>query len=248
MKNIENKVVLITGASSGIGAETAKLLAKDGAKVMLAARRADRLKELTDEINQNGGTAAYRATDVTDHGEVAALVQYTLEKFHRIDVLFANAGLMPLSYMRDNKFNEWDQMIDVNLKGLLYAVGEIVPIMEKQGSGQIIATDSIAGHKVFPGNAVYCGTKFAVRAVMNGLRAEEGPSKNIRVTMISPGDVDTELYTTTTDETMKQNIRQSETDRGLVSKDVANAVAYAISQPGNVVIDEVIMQSIKQQG
>ncbi|KRN28231.1 short-chain dehydrogenase reductase SDR [Lactobacillus selangorensis] len=248
MTETKDKVIVITGASSGIGAETARVLAQKGAKIVLAARNEAKLKQVADTINQAGGTAVYCVTDVTDHGQVAALVQFALEKFHKIDVLFANAGLMPLSYLRENKYHEWDQTIDVNLKGVLYAIGEVIPIMEQQGGGQIIATDSIAGHRVSPGNAVYAGTKYALRAIMNGLRAEEGPTKCIRVAMISPGNVSTNLYTGSSNPEVQKSVHNAELNAGLVTKDIANAVAYAIEQPGNVEIDELILQSIHQKG
>lgn len=242
---IKNKVVVITGASSGIGAATAKTLAKQGAKVVLGARREDRLNELVAEITQAGGQAVAKKTDVTDHQQVQALADLAVTKFGQLDVMFNNAGLMPLSELHLLKIDEWDRMIDVNIKGVLYGIAAALPIMRQQGSGQIIATDSVAGHFVHPNTAVYAGTKFAVRTIMEGLRQEEGKN-HIRSMIISPGAVETELYSTITDEKVRANTYHNERSYGLSDMDVANAVAYAIDQPDNVSINEILLRPTEQ--
>ncbi|HLO52078.1 MAG TPA: SDR family oxidoreductase, partial [Kamptonema sp.] len=197
MSEIQNKVVIITGASSGLGEATAQRLGANGAKLMLAARREDRLKELVDAIAKSGGTASYRVTDVIDRAQVESLAQETLTTYGRIDVLINNAGLMPLSPLDQVKVEEWDRTIDVNIKGVLYGIAAVLPIMRQQKSGHIINVSSVAGHKVFSGSAVYCATKYAVRAISEGLRLES--NGEIRSTNISPGAVATELTTTITD-------------------------------------------------
>ena len=204
MSEIQNKVVIITGASSGLGEATAKRPAASGAKLMLAARREDRLKELVDAIARSGGTAAYRVTDVTDRAQVETLAKETLSTYSRIDVLINNARLMPLSPLDKIKVEEWDQMIDVNIKGVLYGIAAVLPTMRQQKSGNIINLSSVAGHKVFPGSAVYCATKFAVRSISEGLRLES--NGEIRSTNISPGAVATELTTTISDEDTAANM------------------------------------------
>ncbi|WP_332238544.1 SDR family oxidoreductase [Sporolactobacillus sp. KGMB 08714] len=246
MENIKGKVIIITGASSGIGAATAKKLAGEGAAVVLGARRTERLEELVSTIRQNGGEAVSKKTDVTSAREVQELVDTAVERYHRVDVLFNNAGLMPLSYLRDLKIDEWERMIDVNIKGVLYGIAAVLPIMRKQKSGQIINTASVAGHVVSPGGAVYSATKFAVRAISEGLRKEESPDSLIRVTSISPGAVLTELPSTITDPQLKQNIIDREKFHGISAEDIANAVAYAVSQPDGVAVNEVLVRPTTQ--
>nr|WP_322688256.1 SDR family oxidoreductase [Nostoc sp. DedSLP04] len=197
MSEIQNKVVIITGASSGLGEATAKRLAASGAKLMLAARREDRLKDLVGAIAKSGGTATYQVTDVADSAQVEALAKETLSTYGRIDVLINNAGLMPLSALDQVKVDEWERMIDINIKGVLYGIAAVLPIMRQQKSGHVINLSSVAGHKVFPGAAVYCATKYAVRAISEGLRLES--NGEIRSTNISPGAVATELGNTITD-------------------------------------------------
>ncbi|EJN54257.1 SDR family oxidoreductase [Loigolactobacillus coryniformis] len=243
--SIENKVVIITGASSGIGAATAKVLAKKGAKVVLGARRAERLNELVATITATGGQAIAQVTDVTDKKQVQALADLAVAKFGRLDVLFNNAGLMPLSELHLLKVAEWERMIDVNIKGVLYGIAAALPIMHQQGGGQIIATDSVAGHFVHPNTAVYAGTKFAVRTIMEGLRQEEGKN-HIRAMIVSPGAVETELYSTITDPAVRENTYHNERSYGLKDIDVANAVAYAIDQPENVSINEILLRLTEQ--
>ncbi|MBE9122494.1 SDR family oxidoreductase [Tychonema sp. LEGE 07199] len=244
MSEIQNKVVIITGASSGLGEATAKRLAASGAKLMLAARREDRLKELVDTIARSGGTATYRVTDVTDRAQVETLAKETLSTYGRIDVLINNAGLMPLSPLDKIKVEEWDQMIDVNIKGVLYGIAAVLPTMRQQKSGHIINLSSVAGHKVFPGSAVYCATKFAVRAISEGLRLES--NGEIRSTNISPGAVATELTTTISDEDTAANMNALY-EIAIDADAIARAIAYAIEQPADVDVNEMIVRPTKQE-
>lgn len=190
--SIKGKVVVITGASSGIGAATAKLLAAKGAKVVLGARREERLQALSQAIGDN---AVYQVTDVTDRQQVRALIDLAVSKFGRVDVLYNNAGTMPQGNLSDREYDKWQMMLNVNIMGVLNGIGEVLPIMQKQHDGLIIATDSVAGHVVYPASAVYNGTKYAVRAIMEGLRQEE-KEHGIRSTIVSPGAVRTELVNT----------------------------------------------------
>lgn len=244
MSEIQNKVVIITGASSGLGEATARRLAKGGAKLMLAARREDRLKELTDAINQSGGTAKYQVTDVTDRDQVEVLAKATYQAYDRIDVLVNNAGLMPLSPLAALKVDEWDKMVDVNIKGVLYGVAAVLPIMKQQKSGHIINLSSVAGHQVFPSGVVYCATKFAVKAISEGIRLES--NGEIRSTNISPGAVDTELTSTISHEESAKNANQMY-GVAIDADAIARAITYAIEQPGDVDINEVIIRPTKQE-
>ncbi|MEG4012580.1 MULTISPECIES: SDR family oxidoreductase [unclassified Microcoleus] len=244
MSEIQNKVVIITGASSGLGEAAAKRLAASGAKLMLAARREDRLKELVDTIARSGGTATYLVTDVTDRAQVETLAKETLSTYGRIDVLINNAGLMPLSPLDQIKVEEWDQMIDVNIKGVLYGIAAVLPTMRQQKSGHIINLSSVAGHKVFPGSAVYCATKFAVRAISEGLRLES--NGEIRSTNISPGAITTELLTTISDEDTAANMNGLY-EIAIDADAIARAIAYAIEQPADVDVNEMIIRPTKQE-
>lgn len=244
MSEIQNKVVIITGASSGLGEATAQRLGANGAKLMLAARREDRLKELVDAIAQSGGTATYRVTDVTDRAQVESLAKETLSTYGRIDVLINNAGLMPLSPLDQVKVEEWDRTIDVNIKGVLYGIAAVLPIMRQQKSGHIINVSSVAGHKVFPGSAVYCATKYAVRAISEGLRLES--NGEIRSTNISPGAVATELTTTISD--LDTAARMKALYAIAIDADaIARAIAYAIEQPSDVDVNEIIIRPTRQE-
>ncbi|MEH2105527.1 SDR family oxidoreductase [Nostoc sp.] len=244
MSEIENKVVIVTGASSGLGEATAKRLAASGAKLMLAARREDRLKELVAAIAKSGGTATYQVTDVADRAQMEVLAKETLNTYGRIDVLINNAGLMPLSPLDQLKVEEWDQMIDVNIKGVLYGIAAVLPIMRQQKSGHVINLSSVAGHKVFPGAAVYCATKYAVRAISEGLRLES--NGEIRSTNISPGAVATELTTTITDKDTAAGINQLYAI-AIDADAIARAIAYAIEQPGDVDVNEIIIRPTRQE-
>lgn len=244
MSLIQNKVVIITGASSGLGEATAKRLAASGAKLMLAARREDRLKELVAAIAQSGGTATYRVTDVADRAQVETLAKETLSTYGRIDVLINNAGLMPLSPLDQVKVEEWDQMIDVNIKGVLYGIAAVLPIMRQQKSGHVINLSSVAGHKVFPGSAVYCATKYAVRAISEGLRLES--NGEIRSTNISPGAVATELTSTITDKDTAAGMTQLYAI-AIDADAIARAIAYTIEQPSDVDVNEIIIRPTRQE-
>ncbi|MBD2261337.1 SDR family oxidoreductase [Pseudanabaena sp. FACHB-2040] len=242
MLNVKNKVIVITGASSGIGEATAKLLAEYGAKVVLGARRTEKLKKIVEEIHNQGGTAEFKAIDVTDREDVKAFFEFAKDKFGRVDVIFNNAGVMPLSPMNALKVEEWDNMVNVNIRGVLNGIAAGLPIMEAQGGGQIINTASIGAHVVGPTAAVYCATKYAVWAISEGLRQE---SQNVRVTTISPGVVDTELGSDITDESSKGLLKEFR-KTALSSEAIARAVLYAVSQPDDVDVNEVIVRPISQ--
>ncbi|MEH2351887.1 SDR family oxidoreductase [Nostoc sp.] len=244
MSLIQNKVVIITGASSGLGEATAKRLAASGAKLMLAARREDRLKELVGAIAKSGGTATYQVTDVADRVQMETLAKETLSTYGRIDVLINNAGLMPLSPLDQVKVEEWDRMIDVNIKGVLYGIAAVLPTMRQQKSGHVINLSSVAGHKVFPGAAVYCATKYAVRAISEGLRLES--NGEIRSTNISPGAVATELTNTITDKDAAAGINQLY-EIAIDADAIARAIAYAIEQPDDVDVNEMIIRPTRQE-
>lgn len=243
MSNIQDKVVVIMGASSGIGEATAKKLVQEGAKLVIAARREDRLKALIESLPN--ADIAYAVADVTNKDEVQAVVDLAVEKYGRVDVLFNNAGVMPTAPLSERRFDEWRNMLDINIMGVLNGIAAVLPVMQKQQSGQIVTTDSVAGHVVFQKGAVYCGTKFAVRAIMEGLRQEEREN-NIRSTLISPGTVDTELHTTINDPENREWVENLQRTIGLKSSDVADAVAYAISTPETVAVSEIIIRPTKQ--
>ena len=236
--NIEAKVILITGASSGIGEATARHLAANGHTVVLGARRTDRLEKLAAEISAVGGKAEYRALDVTNLADVQAFVEFALKKFSKIDVIINNAGVMPLSPLAELKIDEWNRMIDVNIRGVLHGIAAVLPHMTARKSGHVINLSSIGGHQVYPTAAVYCGTKFAVRALSEGLRQE---TKDIRVTIISPGVVESELADTISDPGTREEMRQFR-QIALKPDAIARAMAYAIEQPGDVDVNEIIVR------
>src|SRR6266478_2458598 len=231
--NIADKVIVITGASSGIGESTAKLLARHGAKVVLGARRKDRLDAAVKEISAAGGKAISVTVDVTKRAEVERLIRAAVDGFGRVDVIVNNAGIMSIAPIDALKVEEWDRMIDVNLKGMLHGVAAVLPIMQNQKEGHIINLASVFGIKVFaPGGVVYCATKSAVRALTEGLRIELH-SKNIRCTMISPGAVATELPEASSDEATRKNLREF-MKMAVPASTIARAIAYAIEQPVEV--------------
>ncbi|MNS01978.1 putative oxidoreductase [compost metagenome] len=243
--NISGKVVVITGASSGLGESTARHLAARGAKVVLAARREERLQVIAEEIRAAGGEALAVATDVTVRAQVQALVAATVEQFGRIDVMVNNSGLMAIAPMAQGRTDEWDRMIDINIKGVLYGIAAALPHMQQQNSGQIINIASVAGIKVFaPGGTVYSGTKYAVRAITEGLRMEVGG--NIRTTLISPGAVDSELKYGSADEASSNNVNEFY-KQAIPADSVARAIAYAIEQPAEVDISEVVLRPTVQE-
>jgi len=245
--NIADKVVVITGASSGIGESTAKLLAQRGAKVVLGARRKNRIDAVVKEISTAGGNAIGFAVDVTKRAEVQALTRGAVDSFGRVDVIVNDAGIMPIAPIEALKVEEWDRMIDVNIKGLLYGVAAVLPIMQKQKQGHIINMASVFGIKVFaPGATVYCATKSAVRALTEGLRIELH-SQNIRCTMISPGAVATELPESSSEEATRKNLREFyKTAMAIPANSIAGAIAYAIEQPAEVEIDEIVIRPTAQ--
>jgi NADP-dependent 3-hydroxy acid dehydrogenase YdfG len=244
--NIQGKVVVITGASSGLGEAAARMLSAEGATVVLGARRAVRLKTLVDELTKLGGKALARATDVTDRDQVKRLVDRAVERFGRVDVILNNAGLMPQSLLASLKVDEWDQMIDVNIKGVLYGIAAALPHMQRQKSGHIINVSSVAGHKVGPGSAVYSATKHAVRALSEGLRMEVKPY-NIRTTVISPGVVASELANTVTDPAVAGRIHQLYEEIAIPPDSFARAVVYAMSQPEDVDVNEILFRPTRQE-
>lgn len=241
---IENKVILITGGSTGLGAATARFLAARGAKIAVAARRKDKLDEVVASITAAGGEARAYELDVTRKSQVEAVVASVVQDFGKIDVLINNAGLMPIRPMAEVNTDEWDAMIDVNLKGTLYGIAAVLPRFAAQESGHIINLSSVAGVKVFaPGGTVYSGTKFAVRAISEGLRQEVGDK--IRVTSIEPGAVDSDLkYSTTgTAADTVLNFYKS----AIPADSVARAIAFAIEQPADVDINEIVLRPTKQE-
>ena len=236
---IKDKVIIITGASAGIGEATAKLLASKGAKVVLGARRTDKLKEIVAEIEADGGKAVYRELDVTKQADNAALVKLAKDSFGRLDVIFLNAGLMPNSMLSALKIDDWHQMVDVNIKGVLNGVAAVLPTFTAQKSGQIIATSSVAGLKAYPGGAVYGGTKWFLRDFMEVLRMEsamEGTS--IRTATLYPAAINTELLTTISDKGMSATMRKLYDQYGISPERIADVVAFAIDAPEDTVINE----------
>jgi NADP-dependent 3-hydroxy acid dehydrogenase YdfG len=244
--NIKGKIVVITGASSGMGEAAAKHLSALGATVVLGARRTDRIEKLAKEINDNGGKALAIAMDVTQREQVKSFVDAAVEQFGRIDVILNNAGIMPLSTMDSLHADEWDKMIDVNIKGVLNGIAAVIPYMKEQKSGQIINTSSVAGHKVFNGSAVYSATKYAVRALTEGLRMEVKPY-NIRTTIVCPGAVKTELLEQITDVDVRQANEDYVGAVGISPESFARVVAFAISQPEDVDINEIIFRPTSQE-
>jgi NADP-dependent 3-hydroxy acid dehydrogenase YdfG len=244
--NIVGKVVLITGASSGLGEAIARHLASLGAKVVLGARRTERLEKLVAEINLEKGQAVAVPTDVTKRQDVERLASTAVEQFDRLDVLVNNAGIMQLSSLDKLRVEEWDRMIDVNIKGVLYGIAAVLPVMNKQQSGHIINIASVAGLKVFgAGGTVYSATKFAVRALSEGLRAEAGA--NIRTTIISPGAIESELKEGSTDPEAQGMVREFYRANQIPADSVARAVAYAIEQPIEVDVNEIVLRPTAQE-
>jgi NADP-dependent 3-hydroxy acid dehydrogenase YdfG len=244
--NIGGKVVVITGASSGLGEATARLLAAQGASVVLGARRVERLRVLADELTGRGGKAFAVATDVTNRDQVKALVDAAVQAYGRVDVMTNNAGLMPQAPLERLRVDEWDRMIDVNIKGVLYGIAAALPHMQRQKSGHIINVSSVAGHKVGPGFTVYAATKHAVRALSEGLRQEVKPY-NIRTTVISPGAVATELTNSVTDPDIAERLRKFYAEVAIPAESFARAVAFAIGQPEEVDVNEILFRPTRQE-
>jgi len=243
--NIEGKIVVITGASSGLGEATARLLSAQGARVVLGARRVDRIKALAEELSTGGGKAIAVATDVTHYDQVKKLVDTAVQIFQRIDVMINNAGLMPNSPLDRLKVDDWNRMIDVNIKGVLYGVAAALPHMKKQKAGHIINVSSVAGHKIRPGNAVYAATKHAVRVISEGLRMEVKPY-NIRTTIISPGAVATELVNSVTEPDVAESVHKIY-EVAIPAESFARAVVFAMSQPEEMDVNEILFRPTRQE-
>jgi NADP-dependent 3-hydroxy acid dehydrogenase YdfG len=243
MDNIRNKIVAITGASSGIGEATALRLARDGAKVVIGARRVAQLEDLAARIRDEGGDALVHKLDVTRRDEVEAFVRAAVDAHGRLDVLVNNAGIMPLSYMSDLKVDEWERMVDVNIKGVLYGIAAALPVMRAQGAGHIVNVSSIAGRLVFATSAVYCATKFAVHALSDGLRME---SEDVRVTTIAPGATESELADHISDPAVRQSVDENFRSRAIPADAIAGAIAYAIAQPPEVDVNEIVVRPVRQ--
>ncbi len=244
-ENIDGKVIVITGASSGLGEAAARLLSAQGATLVLGARRKDRLDALCAELTAAGGRAVSQVTDVTRRAGVESLVALAVERFGRIDVLVNNAGLMPNSLLERLKVDDWERMIDVNVRGVLYGIAAALPQMQRQMGGQIINVSSVAGHKVRPGTAVYSATKHAVRVISEGLRMEAKPY-NIRVTIVSPGAIATELVDSITEGDVQAAAR-AQYQKAAPAESFARVVAFAISQPPEIDINEILFRPTTQE-
>jgi len=244
--HISKKVVVITGASSGLGEATARHLAAQGAIVVLGARRAERIETLSKEINSSGGKSLAVVTDVTKADRVRNLVDQAVKEFGRIDVMLNNAGVMPQSPLERLKTDEWDRLIDVNIKGVLYGIAAALPHMKQQQSGHFINVSSVAGHKVRAGSVVYAATKHAVRALSEGLRLEVKPY-NIRTTVISPGAVATELPNSIVEPDISANIHKFYETTAISAESFARAVSFAICQPEDMDVNEIVFRPTKQE-
>ena len=242
---IRGKVVVITGASSGLGEAAARLLSAQGATVVLGARRSDRLQSLADELSGSGGKALAIATDVTHRNQVKRLVDTAAQKFGRVDVMINNAGIMPRAPLERLTIDDWDRTIDVNIKGVLYGIAAALPHMKQQKSGHMIFVSSVAGHKVGPDFAVYAATKHAVRVLAEGFRQEVKPY-NIRTTVISPGAVVTELPGSVTEQDIAEKIQQYYEDIAIPAESFAQAVVFAMSQPDEVDVNEILFRPTRQ--
>jgi NADP-dependent 3-hydroxy acid dehydrogenase YdfG len=244
---LKNKVALITGASSGIGYATSVALSKAGVHVAAGARRVEKLKDLEKEVNESrGAEILIQSLDVTNRANCNSFVDAAVKKWGTVDILVNNAGLMPLSFFKNNKVEEWEQMIDVNFKGVLYCTAAVIPHMLKKESGHIVNMSSVAGRLVFAGGTVYCATKHAVTAFSEGLRIEFSPKFKLRVTCIEPGAVSTELLETITDESMSRFIEASKKMEALQAQDIANAIVYAVQAPLHVNVNEILIRPTQQ--
>jgi NADP-dependent 3-hydroxy acid dehydrogenase YdfG len=243
-KKLEDKVIVIMGASSGIGEATTRLLAEKNAKIVIAARRLEKLQEIANSLTDK--CVKYLPADVSQFDDVKKVIDYTVKKYGRVDVLFNNAGIMPTAPLSEGRLDEWKSMLDINIMGVLNGIAAVLPIMISQKSGHIISTDSVAGHVVYPNSAVYCGTKFAVKAIMEGLRQEQREN-NIKSTLITPGAVETELYTTINNKEVGEALKKSQQEWGLKAKDIAEAVFFVINTPDRVSISEMIVRPTLQE-
>jgi NADP-dependent 3-hydroxy acid dehydrogenase YdfG len=248
-KSLKNNVAIVTGASSGIGYSTALALSGAGLKVAVGARRIDRLKELENQIidRNNDSEVLIQSLDVSNKSDCNSFVDAVIKRWEKVDILVNNAGLMPLSYFKNGKVDEWDRMIDVNIKGVLYCTSAVIPYMLNEKSGHIVNISSVAGRVVFAGGSVYCATKHAITALSEGLRKELSPQYNIRVTCIEPGAVETELLESITDESLSGFIQATKKMETLQSEDIVNAVLYAIQTPSHVNVNEILIRPTAQE-
>lgn len=244
MTGIDGKIIVITGGSSGIGRAAARLLAGRGAKVVLGARRTEELEAVAREIEDAGGTVAIRRTDVVKREEVAALATLAVDRFGKLDVFISNAGIGPISRLDDLRVDDWEAMIDINIKGLLYGIAAALPIFRSQGSGHFVNTISTAGIQISPAMAVYAATKNAVRTITEGLRLEA--DGKLRVTGISPGFVGTNFANSMTDPEIRASIQKSMDEMALPPEAIARAMAFAIEQPDNVDVNEIVVRPTVQ--
>jgi NADP-dependent 3-hydroxy acid dehydrogenase YdfG len=241
MTGIENKVIVITGASSGIGAATARHLSGHGATVVLGARREDRLTELAATLP---GPARHLPVDVRRRDDVKALVDLAVTEFGRLDVLVGNAGIGPVSPLDELRVEDWDAMVDVNLKGLMYGIAAALPVFRQQGSGQFVHTASTAAYKTVPGQAVYSASKVAARTLTEGLRQEAGPS--VRVSLVSPGFTNTDFIETIPDEQMRSRYAEQKSAMAIPPEAIARAIGFAIEQPDDVDVNEIVVRPTAQ--
>jgi NADP-dependent 3-hydroxy acid dehydrogenase YdfG len=244
---IKDKIVLITGASSGIGYSTAMALSKEGAKIVAGARRIERLDELKKSVESQGGEIIIQKLDVTKLDDCNNFAKIAIERYGNIDVLVNNAGIMPLSFFKNQKVDEWDRMVDVNIKGVFYCTSAVIPFMLKNKSGHIVNISSTAGRIVFPAGSVYCATKHAITAFSEGLRQEFSQRSNIRVSCIEPGVVATELTNTITDSSLESFIQNTKKMQPLQAEDIANSILYVLKAPINVNVNEIMLRPISQE-
>lgn len=244
---IKGKVAIVTGASSGIGYATSVALSRAGARVAAGARRMDKLQSLENEITKIGGEILVQNLDVTKKSDCDAFVDAVVKKWGTVDILVNNAGLMPLSFFKSLKVDEWDRMIDVNIKGVLYCTAAAAPHMINKKSGHIVNISSVAGRVVFPAGSVYCATKHAITAFSEGLRQELSARANIRVTCIEPGVVATELTSTITEKSLEKYIEASKQMEALQAEDIANAIVFTINSPGHVNVNEILIRPTTQE-
>ena len=247
MSTLKGKVALVTGASSGIGSATALALAGAGARVALGARRTDRLAQLEAKIRAEGGDAMSCGLDVAQRPQCEAFVKAAMDRWGAIDILVNNAGLMPLSFLKSLKVDEWEQMVDVNIKGVLFCTAAVLEHMRKRKTGHIVNISSVAGRVVFPAGSVYCATKYAVNAFTEGLRQELSARSNIRVTCIEPGVVATELVNTITDRSLREFVENTKRMEALRAEDIADSVLYAVGSPPHVNVNEILIRPITQE-
>ena len=244
---IKDKVAIVTGASSGIGYATALALSRSGAKVAAGARRMDRLESLQNKISKNGEEVFIQKLDVTIKSECDALADAVLKKWGTIDILINNAGLQPLSFFKSLKVEEWDKMIDVNIRGVFYCTAAVIPTMMNKNSGHIVNISSMAGRVVYPSGSVYCATKHAVTAFSEGLRQEFSQRSNIRVTCIEPGVVATELMEAITDKALEKYVERTRQMEALQAEDIANAIMFAVEAPRHVNVNEILIRPMTQE-